>query len=142
MTRLSSGPAKPETRETRQPEKPQVGFFRYRLTRGGPWVGARIARTCTCTIGGGDGSEPHDWTPECDRFPPLIAEVNGTFYDTPVNREQVPMLEKVWLFGERIDEPEYRYLIDSAAWDRVNAPDAPASAPHKPIDLNSMKPIF
>lgn len=140
--RRSPGAAKPETREPRQPDKPEVGFFRYRIVRGGAWVGARIARICTCTIHGGPGNEEHDWQPDCDRFPHLIAQVNGVFHDAPINRSEVPTLEKVWLFGERIEEADYRYMVDAAAWDRAYAPEAPAANPGQPVDLNTIDPIF
>lgn len=150
--RLSSGPAKPETRRPRDPNNPRPGYYAYHFgVRGpngryqkGPRVGARVWRACTCTIHGGPDGAEHAWQDDCDRHPPLICDVDGIRYDPPLNRADVPMIEKVELYSEDepITEAEYRYLLDAAAWDRAHQPGAPAANPTKPIDLLNAKPIF
>lgn len=129
--RRSSGPAKRDTRPSRPIANPQPGYFKVRFVKGGPEVGARIARICSCTVGG-DG--PHDWTPACDRFPPLTCFVDGV--------ERPERLYSVWTSGDDIDEATYRYMVDGAAWDRVNDRSAPAANPGNPIDLLTNKPVF
>lgn len=140
--RRSIGPAKPETRETRHPDRPEPGFYAYRHVSKGPRVGARIFRPCCCGINGGDVNREHDWRDGCDRHAPLVCEVDGRRYDDPIDRTKVPMIERVWLYGDRVSEAEYRYLVAGAAWDRVNQPDAPAANPTKPVNLNELDPIW
>lgn len=122
----------PESRE--RLADPEPGFFKTRLVRNGPWVGARIFLTpCYCTINGGDDSEEHVWDDTCDRFPTprLSAEINGR----PAN------MDRVWMFGTDITEKEYNFLMDSAKWDRENDPDSPYVTPDKPVNIHKAKPI-
>jgi hypothetical protein len=147
VTRLSSGPAKPETRRPRDPNNPRPGYYAFhfrvkdpnsgRYVKG-PRLGARIWRPCMCGPSSAETFEEHDWRDGCDRFGPLTCDVDGVRQDPPVDRTHVPMLEKVNLYGEEITEAEYCYLVDGAAWDRENRPDAPAANPTKPIDLLKM----
>lgn len=113
--------------------EPQPGLYRMRLVKGGPWVAARIHRTCHCTVNGGDASDAHEWRDGCDRFPALQGEVDGRSRD-PVS---------IWHSRiERIDEAEYRFLTDAAAWDRKHAPEAPGANPDKPIDPLTTPTLF
>ena len=115
-------------------DRPVEGFYRTRLVKGGPWVAARIFRTCCCTIGGGDMNVIHDWTPDCDRFPRLRCEVAGRERDAA----------EAWpsLLGNPIPESEWRYLRDGAEWDRRFNPVSPHARPTEPIDLNRMPSLF
>lgn len=123
------------TMETHNPaDLPRAGFFKTRIVRGGPWVGARIYETlCCCTINGGDENVEHKWQDNCDRYPRprLSAEMDGR--PSSVNR--------VWGVSTEIEESEYHYLVDSAAWDRENDPDSPYITANKALDINKMKPI-
>ena len=38
---------------------------------------ARIERTCSCTVNGGDVNTPHDWRESCDRFQRFTADIAG-----------------------------------------------------------------
>ena len=38
--------------KTRLHSKPEPGFFKMRLVKKGPYVAARIMRTCACTVNG------------------------------------------------------------------------------------------
>ena len=61
-------------RESRTINHPEPGFWLVRLNKNAPWLPARIWRPCFCTV---HGEKEHDWTPDCDRFAPLLAEVDG-----------------------------------------------------------------
>jgi hypothetical protein len=140
--RMSSGPAKPETRERRQPNEPQVGWFAFRHIKSGPRVGARIVRFCCCTVNGGERNEEHEHRNDCDRFPCLVCEVDGVRYDAPTDAAKVPMIERVWLYGKKITEAEFKYLLADRAWVREHEPAAPEANPSKPVNLSELDPIF
>jgi hypothetical protein len=116
---------------SRHADAPQPGYFSTRLVKGGPLVCARIWRPCACTVGGGDGNVPHDWTPACDRWQDLVAEIDG--HGCPV--------DAVWQYAGFIDKSDYEFMRDAAAWDRLNDPDSPHANPRQAVDLRQMKPI-
>lgn len=115
-------------------DSPKPGYFKTRLVRNGPWIGAKIFKTpCQCTINGGDENEKHIWNESCDRYPhpELSAEIDGR----PAN------MTRVWEFSTEVDEKEFNYLTSSARWDRQNDPDSPYVTPDKAIDINKIKPV-
>ena len=108
-------------------DRPVAGFYRTKLVKGGVWVAVRIW---------------FDYPPDpdqpgqlLDRSPRWQATVSGSFVDTSWD---------VWpgVSGQPIDEAEYRYLIDLVKWSGKYAPGHPSAQIEKPIDLNSLKPIF
>lgn len=103
--------------------RPEPGFFKTRLVRGGPYVPARIFR------------EPavDPLTGEVMERPCLLqAEIAGRACDP----------ERVWHFAWPIEEAEYRYLVATAAWAERHAPSEPAANPGRAIDLNDLPPLF
>jgi hypothetical protein len=102
-------------------DQPKVGYFKLRLVKRGPWVGARIDQI--------DGK----W----------VATIDGTEqspgHEDPVEAKGVL---KVWHAGQFISQPEYNYLVQLAAWAREHSPDHPAANPGKPIDLATLPPVF
>jgi hypothetical protein len=113
----------------RHPNDPQPGWFLAKSGKDHPLMPARIWRPCVCTIGGED---EHDWQESCDRYPALAAEINGQPAD----------VDRVWMSRDVITEEEFRYLTDTAAWDRQNDPAAPLANPNKPIDPLTVKTLF
>lgn len=114
----------------RQIDQPRPGFFKLRLVRGGPWVGALIFLPCPMAPAEPD-IHPDEWCMPLDRSRHLQATIGSRAAD----------IDRVWM-GHEIDAAEYRYLTESAAWDRVYAPEAPAANPTKAIDLTQLPPIF
>lgn len=112
-------------------DRPETGFFLMRLRKGAPLVPARIARRCHCTPVGGNASREHDWTPSCDRHPPLTGLING--------RPARP--ERIWNGArQEIDEAEYLHRMKVKDWaEQVGAPEA---RPHEAVNLNAMPSIF
>ncbi len=120
--------------EPRPLNSPRPGFFTDKLVKHGPLVAARIHRPCNCSINGdGDEWSSHPWQESCDRFPHLVAEIDGNVEDD---------LERVWMWGKEIDEADYQYRLSSAAWDTQYDPDSPGANPGKPIDTMSIRPLF
>ncbi len=110
-------------------ENPEIGLFRVRQRRGGPWVPARIHQTCHCTIGG----VPHPWEASCDRYPHLKGEIDGSEVDAL----------KVWNSGQPITQGEYDYLTADRAHLRLYDPDRlDAATPAAYFRVDLMKPIF
>ena len=113
---------------------PRPGYFKTKLVRNGPWLGARVFKTlCTCTINGGDESLEHDWNLLCDRYPnpTLSAELDG----------KPAQFYRVWTTGTEIDETEFNYLTGISKWDRQNDAFSPYVTPHQPININKTKPV-
>lgn len=109
----------------RQINRPEPGFFKLKLVRGGPWVPAIIWRAC-----------PIEFEPETfqavDRCYHLQAEINGKQAD----------VMRVWTARERITMAEYLYLTDDRAWVTQYAPHLPEANPLVPIDFNTLSPPF
>jgi len=101
---------------------PEPGLYKLRTMRGGPWVRARITRTCHCTIG---GERPHEWTDDCDRFPRLTAFIDGN---------SVP-LWRVWPYGRPVDADEYARIGSPVTREAEN--ETPAIVP-----LSQQEPVF
>jgi hypothetical protein len=115
----------------RRIDRPEPGFFKLRLVRGGPFVAAVIFMPCPMVPADPD-IHPGEWCTPLDRSRHLEARIDG--------RPAAP--DRVWIGGRPIDSREYRYLIEGAAWDRSYAPEAPAANPTRAIDLTQLPPIF
>lgn len=94
--------------------EPQVGWYKRRLVKGGPWVPARIWLVQHIE----DGCLVGDSSIQC--------EVNGKYADA----EQ----EWTWLCRNPISEAEFNYLTAAIQWSRDYAPDEPMANPHQPVD--------
>lgn len=124
--------------------RPQIGFYKAKLVKGGPDLPARIYRPCPCVLPEPEWdidpwgrAHPVDWmTPARMHYRPLEAEIDG---------EPVPV-ERVWTGGRPISYREWKYLTDAAGWDRAHDPEAPMANPRKPVDhqaqLRRIDPIF
>jgi len=114
---------------SRRIDQPQPGYFTLRLVKGGPFVPARIHRTCHCTVNGGDDNAAHDWRESCDRYPFLAGEIDGK----PAN------VDRIWTSGQPISRDIYDYLIDLGEWARTYDPEAPEARPEKPVNLRNVR---
>ena len=101
-----------------------------RVSGGRRWVAARIHRTCHCTIHGGDDSTPHPWRESCDRYPHLVAEIDG----------EPASIERVWTARREIKQHEFDYLTAVSRHIEEHEPDAYDADPYKPIDWNTLPP--
>lgn len=106
MTDADSGTDRPKRRVV--DSDPEPGYFKKRVCSHGPWIPARIYRTCCCTVGGGD---EHQWTPECDRSPLMLAQVMGF----PPTSHQSSIAD-IYGYWHDADYEEYLALLDEAAW--------------------------
>jgi hypothetical protein len=107
-------------------EKPEPGFYKLRLARGGPWVAAIIFRPC-----------PIEFDPETfqhvDRVYHLQAEIDG---------KSVELL-RVWEYGRPVDQAEYEYLCGDRDWCRRHAPERlEAATPRDYFRVDLLPPIF
>ena len=109
-------------REPRAINLPEPGFWLVRLNKNAPWLPARIWRPCFCTV---HDEKEHDWTPDCDRFAPLLAEVDGH----PVS--PLSLWERS---GRSITRKQYE--------DHVFARQIDPDPQTKPAELRFMKPAF
>lgn len=105
--------------------KPEPGFFKMRLIKGGPWVPALIYRPCPLEL----CPETFQWI---DRVYRLEAEIDGMPVD--VNR--------IWTSGRQITAAEYLYMKAHRAWVRQHAQHLPEARPEEAIDINKLAPIF
>lgn len=110
---------------TERVDQPRPGFYRRRLVKGGPWVGARIWH--------GPPFDPITREP-LDRSHALRCEVNG---------EQVDVFDAwTWLAGEPISEAEFLYLEALRDHALAHEPDHPAAQPRRPIDRMTLSLPF
>jgi hypothetical protein len=128
MTSRAPGVVNPRHQQaSRNIARPEPGYFRMRLVKGGPLVGARIVYQPTPDPETGD---------LLDRSWYWSAVVNDERIGDPCVRPSDAVF-RIWESGERIDEPEYAYLIASARWASEFAPDDPMARPREKIDLMS-----
>jgi len=113
--------------KSRDPAKPEPGFFRVRLIKGGPQVAARLFTPCPV-----DPEFGH----HIDRSRHLLAEINGRLYGS------TKMVWWVWLTGRRTTGPDFEYLTDLAGWCRNHDARDPMAKPHKAVDPRTMRPAF
>jgi hypothetical protein len=112
--------------EQRNPAEPEEGHYAVKLVKKGPEVGAWIVRTSNCFS---------ELTVEDGRQPLWYALVNGeavgAMCEDPELHDEV---QKIWLFGRKIDKQEYDYLVARYKSYSANWPDHPYANPEKPID--------
>ena len=106
--------------DQRNPDFPESGFYALRLVKKGPEVGATIACIAGLWMGkinDGEISEPKE--------DPQLSET----------------VQKVWLFGRKIDAAEYDFLLARYHHYLAHEPSHPFANPDKPINRRLMKPI-
>ncbi len=112
------------TEPARQLGRPEVGFWRLRLVKGGPLVAACIRWVKTTY----EPDEPSNQMAGT-RSPFLAAFVN----DQPVD------IERVWHSkGEVIDEQTYHFMCADAAWAVTYAPNEPAARPAERVNIRQL----
>lgn len=129
MTRSSrpyaAGAVMARTFEGFDVDRPIAGFYRMALRSGAAPVGIHIRF-----------GQPKD---------PLTGELldRSLRWQAEANGEPVE-LEQVWprCAREAIDEREYRFLTERAAWARENAPASPHANPRQRIDPLTAPPPF
>ncbi len=110
-----------EAEASRPVGQPAPGYFRVRLVRKGPWVGARIVRHS-------DGS----WQ----------AMVDGQRYAAALDPASAPWVFRIWHSGRSISEHEYLSYLRTKGWAMAHSPDHPAAHPREPVDLTKTPPLF
>jgi hypothetical protein len=95
---------------------PEPGYYKRRLTKGGPWVAVRFFRD-------GEGE--------------LRAEVDGR---TERNDGTPFDPDELWPISWPSDEKEHRFFAMMREWAQRYAPQHPAARPHEPIRLDTMAP--
>jgi hypothetical protein len=106
--------------EYRGPHTAFEGFYRVRLTRGGPWVGAEIRIT-------DDGAQ---------------AYVDGALSLEKMGGWGLMAVDVIAIWGEEIPEAEHRFLLAQAEHARVHQPHHPSANPRKSIDLRLLPPVY
>lgn len=106
--------------EIRQTDKPKTGFFKMRLAKGAPEVGALIFIPCPI--------DPFYGFP-MDRPRHIEAMINGKPCD----------VDRVWLSkAERISQAEYEFLLADRAWASAYAPSTPEANPSKKLNIKDV----
>jgi len=108
--------------EQRDPDKPEPGYYAVKLVKNGPEVAAKIWR--------GHLTEGW-WATDNDG---QSAEIHS---DPQLNET----LQRIWLFGRKISEEEYSFMIARADHAKRFFPNSPWANPMKPLDLKSIPPI-
>ena len=96
--------------------EPQCGFYKRRLVRGGPWVGARIWLE---SITDGAGELVADEVLRC--------EVD--------NKAADPLGEWTHICGHPITQGEFLFLTATTRWASAHAPEHPAANPGERVDF-------
>ncbi len=108
-------------------DQPEVGFYKTRLVKGGPWVPVRIFM----------GVTPDPDFPENSMDRPAIiqATIGGEPHSDPIQLW-------IWCAGDPIDEAEYKWRMADKAWCVQFANQEPAANPRRPIVVRDTKPVF
>ncbi len=116
---------------TRPLADPRPGFFKMRLVRGGPFVGAEIRH--------GPAHDPETGE-ELDRSWMWEALINGKHVRQPAGDPLNAGVFRVWESGTEITEAEYRYLIADADWCAKHAPSEPQAQPTRAVRIGELPP--
>lgn len=112
--------------------RPEPGFFALRLVKGGVEVAARITYGPTRDPDTGDA---------LDRSHYYAAEIDGQPDPSPAPSPSDRVF-RVWHYGRRIAESEFRYLTERGRWAREHAPAAPEANPRARVDLATLELPF
>ena len=108
----------------RRVDDPKPGYFKMRLAKGCPEVGAELKY----------GTHPDAE----DRSPLWETWINGRLVRDPSPDPTAAGVWRVWLHGEEIEEHEYRYLVADREWCATHAPAAPEATPDQPVLIANM----
>lgn len=107
---------------------PQPGFYQTRLTKGGPFVPARVWFNIADRDEAGDLMDD-----EC-----MMMEIDGKRIQT-----ELAMNEKwLWMYGWPITKADYDFMMADSKHAKEHRPDDPKATPTKTIDLSTQRPIF
>jgi hypothetical protein len=102
--------------DQRNPAEPEAGYYALKLVKKGPEVAAQIIREVDY-----DATRWH-------------VIINGEVHLPSIDPELNDQVQQVWLFGRKIDDSEYRFLLHRYKHAKDNTPDHPFANPLKPID--------
>lgn len=103
--------------EQRNPAEPEEGYYALKLVKKGPEVGAEIM------------------TAIIDKVVWWSCLINGDEQVPPgPDPELHEAVQKIWLFGRKIDKAEYDFLLARYFHYKLLMPDHPYANPEKPID--------
>lgn len=102
---------------------------KVRRVRNGPLI------ACEITVNGGVVSIAEDGKTSATPIP--LTDVDETLIEWATGETLHPVMRAL-MFGQPIEEPEYRYLLTMGAWAREHAPSHPAAKPDEPIDINTI----
>ena len=114
--------------------RPEIGWYKLKLIRRGPWVPAII--WCPCPMAGPDDSpDPADWGHATDpwRGPRWLRARIG-------DAEADPLL--VWERGYRIGRAEYEWRLQLSRWAKRHAPEQPEARARETVDLTQQPSLF
>ena len=114
--------------EQRDPDKPEEGYYALKLVKGGPEVAACIFRVPAT----GPEHALYAWHAMADD------EQLGITHEDPQLADGV---QQVWLFGRRVSQQEYDFMLARARHAKLHDPQSPWANPRKPLDLKSIPPI-
>lgn len=109
-------------------------WWKARLVRDGPWVGI-VTWFGAPVIDGEEQDRSHSW--QCMIRTETTSRLILFGDNCPIEVDGISLRNI-----ERIDEPTYRYMIDTAKYATAYRPDMPAAAPTTAIDWNRRRPIF
>lgn len=111
--------------------EPRAGYFKTRLVRGGPFVGAEIRY--------GPGSDPDTGEP-LDRSWLWEALIGGKHVRIPSPDPLKAGVIMIWESATEITESEFRFLTADAEWCAKHAPQEPQAKPKEKIDIVELPP--
>ena len=109
----------------------KAGFYKTRLVKNGPYVPAVIYQSCP-VMPCNDDVATSEWFSPLERSRPLQALVDG----------QADDVEKLWVFGEPIEQLEYDFMMKNAEWCRKYAPKDPIAQPYRSMNYNQIPILF
>lgn len=108
-------------------DTPKPGFYKTRLTQGGPFVPARVWM-----------NEPeYDEAGDLMGDVGLMMEIDGKFINGQYMEEKW-----LWMYGNPITKPEYDFMIADSEHAQAYRPNDPKAKPTKSIDLANRASIF
>ncbi len=128
-TDASDAAAMPDPRPV---DDPRPGFFKLRIVKGGPFVGAELRY--------GPARDPETGGIMSERSYQWETWIGGKMVADPSPDPVKAGVFRVWLSGTEILEAEYRYLIADREWCARHAPEKPEANPTRAVKVADLPP--
>jgi hypothetical protein len=118
-------------------------YFEIQFRKGAHPIAVRVARRCSCGPGSNERFTEHDWSPVCDRFPPLVLihwdQTQSDAGALCACLENKDFAGREIYAARPIARQRYDYLTALERWAIYHAPRHPIARPFTKVNWRERK---